>query len=331
MKRALVLVGACFVVLGLAWLSYRKFLMPAPAVPAPAPAAVVSAAKVPTVPTPAPVKEPLPISFEMTEVAGQVEIKRTDTWTAATKGDRLGTDQSIRTGPDGRAILRAETGDELALRERVELEVDKLEKTVTELTLTRGKVRAAAAPGTERLQISSQGAQAVGAGGGRFTVYTDQKGAVTVASETGAVKVLAQGNTVTVPERTQAHVPLGGKPSDPVPIPDDVFLRVAWPTDEVVSVKANLRGKATPGTQVLVNGQLALVKDDGTFEAQIVLREGDNRVAVLAEGIDGKTRELKGQILVNTKGPPLDADATRMFDPMGSEGDDKRPRKKRNP
>jgi hypothetical protein len=279
-------------------------------------------------PPPAPIEErPLPpvaiapppvapaSAFVLAEVTGTVEVRRGGTWTRASSGDSLAEAEAIKTAGGGRATLRSGLGDELVLQPRVELEVGVLGRTVTELTLFRGKVRAAPAPGTERFQITSGGARASAPGGARFTVYADARGAVTVASEDGEVKVLGKDQEVTLKARELTYVAPGARPGAPTPIPDEVFVTVAWPAGELHAKSAALRGRTRPGTQVSVNGEDTLVGADGTFVAQVPLSEGANPVRVVAESIDGKKAERAGSLQADTKGPPLEADPDRLYDP----------------
>jgi len=305
-KRPVAVALACVLLLLGAWLLYElAFRDEAPAAVAPTPSR--PAAPTPVGPTPA------PSTFEITEVSGTVEVRRGAIWVPIKPGDRLGTADAIRTQNDGRAVLRGASGDELRLRERVELEIGKLSSFTSELRLRKGKVRAQAAPGTESLQINSGEAQAVGKGGGRFTVFADPRGAVTVASETGDTEVIAQGASVTVGAGKQTYVAPGKKPGDPVPIPDEVFLQVAWPSGEIHARSVHVRGKAEKGSMLTVNGQETAVGEDGTFATQVPLREGKNRVSVTAEAMSGETKEKSGEVNVNTKGPPLEVDPGKTF------------------
>jgi hypothetical protein len=105
-----------------------------------------------------------------------------------------------------------------------------------------------------------------------------------------------------------------------VPVPDEVFLQVAWPAGEVHTQSATVRGKARPGTTVLVNGREAPVRRDGSFAASVPVRHGENPVSVVAESIDGKTRASKGQVKVNLDGPPLEAKPEDMYKKKRQEG-----------
>src|SRR6185295_3565847 len=266
MRRGIYIACACLAVLIGAFVAYELGFHDAPPAEAgPVAPAPDAAAGLPVSPPPQP--------FLIGDVAGTVEVRRGDAWAPVASGDRLGPDDAIRTGSDGRAVIRTDGGDELFLRERVQLELG-------ELTLTRGKVRAQTAAGTERLEITAGDAKASAGHGGRFTIYADPAGAVTVASETGDTRVIARGTEVAVGAGKQTFVPPGGTPRDPVPVPDEVFLSVAWPGGEVHAPRAQVKGKAAPGTSVLVNGEPTAVKDDGTFETQVALKEGPNKVSV---------------------------------------------------
>jgi hypothetical protein len=282
--------------------------------PAPPGGAAVPAArpnKAAPVPPPAP---PARGEFVLGDVEGVVEVRRAGTWNAVRAGETVGPGEAIRTSDGGRAVLRTAGGDELSLRPRVELAVTNLSDAVAELTLTRGKVRAAPAEGRERFQISAAQARAVGKGGGRFTVFADPRGAVTVASESGDVAVLAGGREVTVGAHQSTVVRAGQAPSDPAFVPDDVFLAVSWPEGEVRARKATVRGQVAPGSEVRVNGATAEVKPDGTFSAQVALKSGKNDVEVVAEGILGGEKRSKGSVTADTRGPPLEADPSKLYD-----------------
>jgi hypothetical protein len=245
--------------------------------------------------------------FDVIEVTGSVIVRRSGLWLPLRRGVRVMPSESIRTAPKGRAVLRAPSGDELILRERVELSADVLDETVTELTLTRGRVRAHAAATTERLRIASNGAEAIAPGGGRFTVFADSRGAVAVASEAGDIEVIGRGANVTVGSGRKTYVPRGRQPRPSEPIDDEVFLAVAWPRGEVHARSVDLEGRTQPGTEVQINGTIVPVGDDGRFSTEIPLREGANVVRVDAEAIDGRLKNLERKV-VASRAPPLEVE-----------------------
>jgi hypothetical protein len=259
-------------------------------------------------------KTAAPSTFTLATVEGDVEVKRGDSWVRVQPGDTLSAAEAIRTADGSSALIRDERGDELTLRERVELGVNALSQTVTELTLRRGKVKAAPGASTERFDIHAASADAVAPAGSRFTVYADERGAVAVASEKGDVKVIAAGKTVTVPARTRTTVEPGAGPSDPVAVSDDVFLSVAWPAGEVHATHVAVGGKTEPGAIVTVNGKPAAVGPDGVFTADVPLVDGKNPIEVATESIDGSHKKDDHAVDVRTK-VPLDADPSHLYDP----------------
>jgi hypothetical protein len=257
----------------------------------------------------------VPAGFAIDAADGLVEVRRGGAWFPVRTGDLLAPQEAIRTADDAHATLHTPQGDELKLRPRVELELSVLDRTVTELTLTRGKLRAQVARDRARFAIRAGEAQVSSGGGGKFTVYADARGAVTVATEDGEVKVLARGGDVTVAAGQQSYVPPQLPPRPPEAIPDAVFLDVDWPDGELHARSTFVKGQATPGSTVEVNGAEAQVGEDGRFRAEVKLVQGDNRIGVRAESIDGRTVEKTGSVRADTRGPPLEADPEKMYVP----------------
>jgi hypothetical protein len=316
MRRGTLLVtGLCLAILAVGAVTYTILFRDGDAVaelpgamsPSSLPADGVRA---PTIPG---VEEPASF-FDVIEVTGSVIVRRGGLWLPLRRGVRVMPSESIRTAVRGRAVLRAPSGDELILRERVELAADVLDESVTELTLTRGRVRARAAATTERLRIASHGAEAIAPGGGRFTVFADTRGAVAVASEVGDIQVIGRGANVTVGSGRRTYVPRGGQPLPSEPIDDEVFLAVAWPRGEVHARSVDLQGRTRPGTEIQINGAIIPVGDDGRFAAEVALLEGANVVRVEAEAIDGRTRDLEREV-VAAQSPPLEVGPLRYNRP----------------
>jgi hypothetical protein len=255
-----------------------------------------------------------PPTFTLASVEGDVQVQRQGNWVKVQPGDRLAATESIRTGDGAEAVIRDERGDELTLRERVELSVMALSQSMTELKLTRGKVKASPSASTEHFEIQAGSAQTVGPGGSRFTVYANDRGAVAVASEIGDVKVIAGGKTVTVGAKTKTTVEPGATPADPVPVGDGVFLSVAWPQGEVHATHLPVAGKTEAGAIVKINGREVVVRSDGTFLSDVALVDGKNPVQVDVESIDGTHKTDDRQVSAKTT-VPLDADPSKLYDP----------------
>jgi hypothetical protein len=270
----------------------------------------------PVVATPRREAPPPRSAFELAELKGKASIRRGDTWHPAAKGERLLASDVIRTEPGGAAILRSPAGDELVLRERVELEIDKLESTVTRIDLARGKVRAAAGRSAPPMEITAGETETKAAAGSKFSVYRDPKGTVAVASQEGEVSVRAEGETVAVPPSQVSYVSPGEAPRTPVAIPDEVFLAVRWPLPVSEEPAVFVQGDAPPGTIIVVNGEEAAIEPGGRFRVRVGLKEGPNTIEVSAEGVDGRTERRTREVVRRIPyGPPLEADPSRLYDP----------------
>ncbi|HJZ87680.1 MAG TPA: FecR domain-containing protein [Polyangia bacterium] len=236
--------------------------------------------------------------FVLSEAHGDVQVATGADFAAAAPGDgglALGGGTRIRTGRGSSAVLRAPDGSEVALADGVEISIAELSAQVARFALERGKVRAASPEGGRAVTVDSSGARAE-AQGARFVIYTSPRGLVAVASESGRVKLRAQGREVEVPAGQQSIVPPQGMPTDPVAVPDAVFLQVAWPGETLQREPETLvRGRARPGERVYVNGAETEVAMDGTFMARVHLREGKNPpLRVEAEALTGRRRILRG-------------------------------------
>ena len=75
-----------------------------------------------------------------------------------------------------------------------------------------------------------------------------------------------------------------------------------WLNKKVLEVT----GVAPNATEVLVNNQPATVQEDGTFNREIILREGDNTVRVEATDDVGNTTEMEQVVHLKTAPPQLD-------------------------
>lgn len=235
-------------------------------------------------------------SFVLAEVKGDVQLAEGAAFHPASGGPVAG-GARIRTGASGSAVLRAPDGTEIALADGVDISLEEISSTVARFALGRGKVRAAS-PGGRQVTVDSSGAHTE-AKGARFTIFASKGGLVAVASESGNVKVRARDREVQVGAGQQSIVPPHQAPGDPVPIPDEVFLRVDWPGETLKREPETLvRGHAKPGERVRVNGVETDVAIDGTFVAKVRLKEGKNAPLVVeAEAMDGKRRQLRGPAL----------------------------------
>lgn len=226
-------------------------------------------------------------------------------WSPLSNGDVLVETDRIRAAEGGRAILETVDGSRVELVDEVEVAVGALSRSIAELELGRGRVRADLTEGSSlAIRVRAAGAVAEGRGGA-FTVYADGAGMVAVASETASVALRAREESVTVAAGEQSVVLPGGTPSDPEAIPEQVFLSIAWPEQRLTRDRQlRVRGTVSPGTEVRVDGRRAAVDRAGGFEASLILDAGPNELDVTARDPSGRTRTERSPAIVLKNRPP---------------------------
>lgn len=270
-----------------------------------------------TASAPAPVAPPVRPSdealFRVTAATGTVEAQRGGLWLPIKKGDTLTRSDVVRTAAGGRAVLSLSAGTEIELRERVEIELDRLARGTT-VDLRRGKL-VARVSGSDGLEITSRDTRTANEGPAHFVVLSDERGRVSVAALSGKAKFTAGGKSLTLPEGTQSSSEGGAAPSDPERIPEEVLLDVVWPAAEQRhgASETEVQGRAAPSSVVTVNGAPATVGADGHFTATVPLRTGKNTVDVAAEDLSGRTRQTSATLLRHGAPPVLTPEATDLW------------------
>jgi hypothetical protein len=91
-----------------------------------------------------------------------------------------------------------------------------------------------------------------------------------------------------------------GPPSQPI-IPPSLYLKVNRPGHRVQRQKTTtLKGSATPGAVISVNGVRYATDASGSFKATVALAEGKNVLVVEAETVAGKRRKTEIPIVVKS-------------------------------
>jgi len=300
------LVVSGLMALGAAALVSRRFLALGPRAPGP----TVAALAPPSAAAPARSEEAL---FQVTAATGTVEAQRGGLWLPIKKGDTLTRSDVVRTAAGGRAVLSLSAGTEIELRERVEIELDRLAKGAT-VDLRRGKV-VARVSGNEGLAITSRDTRTANEGPAHFVVLSDERGRVSVAALSGKATFTAGGKSLTLPEGTQSSSEAGAAPSDPERIPEEVLLEVVWPAAEQRHgvAETEVQGRAAPSSVVTVNGARATVGADGHFTATVPLKTGKNAVDVAAEDLSGRTRQSSATLVRHGAPPALTPESTDLW------------------
>ncbi|MCC6749264.1 MAG: FecR domain-containing protein [Deltaproteobacteria bacterium] len=228
-------------------------------------------------------------------ITGSVEVRLgAEEWHAVRSGSVLDRQGSLRTGPKGGAVLRVGEKGRLVIGPSSELSVQELSEVLHHFTLDRGHLKVDyAKEGWRVLRVESGKRKVVAQSReARFSVLvTDET--VAVATETGVVDLKSAGRSVRVPAGQQSVVQGEQAPSEPLPIPKEVLLKVAGASGVPLPMKqlsATVRGHAAPGSRVEVGGQWTTVRPDGSFEQRVALRPGVNRVQVVTEDPSGRRR-----------------------------------------
>lgn len=240
------------------------------------------------------VAAPSPASPSATviEVEGVLERRLgEDGWAPVAAGERLRAEDTIRTPAAGRAVLAVGDASRIDVTERTELSVREITAAVQRLRLARGRIAIDHQPdGARVLVVESERGDAVArTHGARFSLLS-AGGALSVATETGVVRLESGGARVEVAAGQRSVAVPGAAPSRAAPIPLAVLLRVgaaAAPRDP--GLCAVVRGRTEAGSEVLVEGEPVAVAPDGRFEVRVLRRVGMVHARVVTRDVAGRT------------------------------------------
>lgn len=227
----------------------------------------------------------------VTASRGQVELVRDGTVSPAKVGDRLGARDALRT-KDGEADLSVD-GVKVRLHEASRLELQQVDKRAL-----RARVRGSVESEVDqngKLDVAVEDSDAVAhSEGGHFFVSADGKGIVAVASVTGTVHLSSGGKSVAVNKGEVGRVLGSGEaPSEPAAALRRVLLSVQWPGQrETNQASVPVVGRVEPGSRVFVQGQPVTVEAGGGFRAQVPLRKGKQRIAVVTVDALGRRKQV---------------------------------------
>lgn len=263
---------------------------PPPAAPSPSPAPSLADAHTP------PPREAL-----VSAAAGQVELRRGSAWTPVAPGDRVRAQDALRTAADGRADLDIGARDHLHVAENTEVKVAELSDAVHRFRLARGRIAAAyEAEGERVVQVEDATGGAVAeARGGRFSALS-APGTFAVSAQTGTVNLRAAGVAVQIAPGEQSMVAQGLAPSPSAALPRALLLKVAAAGGAATPCAA-LEGSATPGTELLVDGEVAPTDAAGRFRVEPRRRGAD--VRVVARDASGRVEERRVRCAAPTPAP----------------------------
>jgi hypothetical protein len=229
---------------------------------------------------------------------GKVQVLRAlDGSVAEAKvGDRLSARDALRTEV-GEADVAVD-GVRVRLHEGSRLEL----KQVGKQNL-RARVRGSVESEVDqkgKLDVETENSDAVAhSDGGHFFVTADGRGVVAVASVTGTVNVSGGGKSVEVGKGEITHVTKSApRPSVPVAALRRVLLAVQWPNQrETNKATLPIAGRVDPGSRVFVQGEPVAVEEGGIFRANVPLRQGKQKIAVVTVDALGRRKQVESVVL----------------------------------
>lgn len=231
------------------------------------------------------------IAAKVVDVEGVLE-RRTerDRWVPVTPGEQLRPDDTIRTPAGARAVLAVGDASRIDVTERTELSVREITAAVQRLRLARGRIALDYQQDGARVLVveSARGDAIARTHGARFSILAT--GAVlSVATESGVVRLESGGAKVDVAAGQQSIAIAGALPSRASPIPIEVLLRVgAAASPRATGLCAVVRGKVEVGAEVLVDGRAVEVGPDGRFEVRVPREGGNTHARVLTRDVAGR-------------------------------------------
>jgi len=228
-------------------------------------------------------------------VVGNAMLRRQGgNWQALAAGRRLDRGDAIRTGPFGQIVVRGPGEARLSLWPDGELRLGGDTPQSASYTLESGLLTGVVRSRHRTYDVGTKGGEAhADLKSATFTIRADGHGLLAVVTRKGEVGLGAKGDRVVVPAGKQAVALPGATPGDPLPIPTQVFLEADWPDRQTTATHVAVKGRTDTGAEVRVGGRPVAVASNGTFEADVPLREGPNTVVVLATDAAGNAKRIE--------------------------------------
>lgn len=228
-------------------------------------------------------------------VVGKVLLRRQGgNWQALAAGRRLDTGDAVRTGPFGQVVVRGPGQARLSLWPDGRLRFGRDTPQSASYTLVSGLLTGTVRSRHRAYDVGTKGGEAhADLKSATFAMRADGQGLLAVVTRRGEVGLGAKGDRVVVPAGKQAVALPGAAPGDPLPIPNQVFLKADWPDRQTTAAQIAVKGRTDTGAEVRVGGRPVAVASNGSFEADVPLREGANTIVVLATDAAGNAKRIE--------------------------------------
>jgi len=254
--------------------------------------------------------------FHVAAVQGSVGFVQEGKVYVLQAGDLLSLQDVIRTGKGARVLLRRKSS-ELEVRENLEIQLQFIADKQAEFSIIGGKgaMSATVQDIDSTVRITSDATHAVNVGPSRWVVARGEEGKVAVAVSEGNVQFAGRGRSVMVNAGSESVAAANAPPTDPVRTPEDLLLDVVWPEETQAREVAQIEGKTSPSSTVLINGREVPVNDNGTFKAEVPLKVGNNALHVQAQDLQGRKKVADQTVKRQAKAPALESAKEDLWAP----------------
>ena len=244
------------------------------------------------------------------EVRGDAQIQRAGEMAQVVADQVLKESDALVTGDDGEVELRLGASSFLRLASRSRVELRSVSEDEVDLLLEDGRLQATirAQDGLVRVE---NGGRTVEAEDAEFAVGV-MNGVLQVSVEQGEVQTVgASQQQVTAGKEARfvdAYAEIGE-------VPESLLMDVDWeeglPTNEA---KQRVHGRTAAGALVTARGDWGRLsvyaREDGFFEIEVPLEEGDNGMALMAEDALGRQSPVVRLALpyLDTRGPEFEGE-----------------------
>lgn len=247
--------------------------------------------------------------MQVLSVEGQVKSTSADGKSRPLRErDVIADNETIETGKNS-SVKVGRQDQYLAMREETALSLMGVNTKEPQVLVERGAVEGSVTPqkGLSLKVKVAKNETAVAIYGGRGTVRTDGEGILDVSAHEGNIQLQPPGKPAQdVPKGEHRVVASDGESLASGAIPRSVLLAVEWPEEHILNKPTTtVKGKVTPGSEVVVEGRRIKPERDGSFKAEVPLREGKNQVKVEARGTGEPTTQVSPEYMVDTKAPSV--------------------------
>jgi hypothetical protein len=252
------------------------------------------------------------LSALVLHLGGSSEVRRAggDQWVPLAEGQGLRAGDSVRTSADGEIELSFGMGH-IHVHEGSEVTLELLTPRIVRVQVT-GHADGDITPSQGEMTLAAAGLDAsVDSEGGRISVSSNGRGAGSLAALEGPALLKAGEKEMRLDPGQLVSSRGASGLSKPARIPKQVALKVTWPQKQETNLKSYpLSGRASPGTRVLVRGPAADIEQrpDGTFIARLTLRNGRQRVTVIAIDLLGRRAADARDLILDMDPPGLHVD-----------------------